>query len=565
MLARIKARYRRLASGEAEVYSPVQLDAADENVDWDVAGDVVIIGFGGAGAAAAIEASDGGAQVVVLDRFAGGGSTRISGGIYYAGGGTRIQREAGVQDTPENMFNYLRQETGDAVREDTLRRFCAQSPENFAWLEEQGVPFDASTCPYKTSYPSNLYYFYYSGNESFPPYSDHAAPAPRGHRAHSPGVSGAAFFGPLEESARRRGVEILGQHKAVRLISAGDGTVLGVEAQAMRPGTVSAWLHRSLAALMVFLRYATIFAPFLNYLMRAAVQQLESRCGVRIRVQARRGVVISSGGYYYNRNMMEQFAPRYLSGVPLGTIADDGSGVQLGASVGGVTGLMDSISAWRFINPPQAFVHGILVDAKGERICNEMLYGAQLARRIMERADGRAWLIIDRALFKQALTEIGPRRAMWFQSVTALMFLFAARTRRDSLEELSAKLGMPAMALRRTVEAYNHQATSGAADTLGKPAEFFTPLGRGPYYALNCCADSLQACPTLSLGGLCVDEDSGEVLDAHGGRIRGLYAAGRSAVGVASRSYVSGLSIADCIFSGRRAGSHAAQRTGIRE
>ena len=50
---------------------------------------------------------------------------------------------------------------------------------------------------------------------------------------------------------------------------------------------------------------------------------------------------------------------------------------------------------------------------------------------------------------------------------------------------------------------------------------------------------------------------TGEVLAERGGVIKGLYAAGRSAVGVASHSYVSGLSIAGCIFSGRRAGRHA--------
>jgi 3-oxo-5alpha-steroid 4-dehydrogenase len=62
----------------------------------------------------------------------------------------------------------------------------------------------------------------------------------------------------------------------------------------------------------------------------------------------------------------------------------------------------------------------------------------------------------------------------------------------------------------------------------------------------------------LTLGGLVVDAGTGHVLDADGAAIAGLYAAGRSAVGLCSRSYVSGLSIADCVFSGRRAGRHAA-------
>ena len=62
----------------------------------------------------------------------------------------------------------------------------------------------------------------------------------------------------------------------------------------------------------------------------------------------------------------------------------------------------------------------------------------------------------------------------------------------------------------------------------------------------------------LSLGGLKVNEESGHVLDAHGRDIPGLYAAGRTAIGVASSRYVSGLSLADCVFSGRRAGRAAA-------
>ena len=62
----------------------------------------------------------------------------------------------------------------------------------------------------------------------------------------------------------------------------------------------------------------------------------------------------------------------------------------------------------------------------------------------------------------------------------------------------------------------------------------------------------------LSLGGLKVNEDSGAVIDGAGHDIPGLYAAGRTAIGIASSRYVSGLSLADCVFSGRRAGKAAA-------
>ena len=62
--------------------------------------------------------------------------------------------------------------------------------------------------------------------------------------------------------------------------------------------------------------------------------------------------------------------------------------------------------------------------------------------------------------------------------------------------------------------------------------------------------------PCLTLGGLVVNEETGEVLDQANNEIPGLYAAGRTAVGICSNIYVSGLSVADCIFSGRRIGQN---------
>jgi 3-oxo-5alpha-steroid 4-dehydrogenase len=67
----------------------------------------------------------------------------------------------------------------------------------------------------------------------------------------------------------------------------------------------------------------------------------------------------------------------------------------------------------------------------------------------------------------------------------------------------------------------------------------------------------------LTLGGLKVDENSGQVLDANAIPVKGLYAAGRTAVGIPSNLYISGLSLADCVFSGRRAGAAAAQAEAI--
>jgi 3-oxo-5alpha-steroid 4-dehydrogenase len=80
-----------------------------------------------------------------------------------------------------------------------------------------------------------------------------------------------------------------------------------------------------------------------------------------------------------------------------------------------------------------------------------------------------------------------------------------------------------------------------------------------PFYAPDLSIDSpLFPLAIITMGGLTVNEETGQVKDEDGAEIEGLYAAGRAAVGICSNIYVSGLSAADCIFSGRRAADHVA-------
>lgn len=88
--------------------------------------------------------------MLAIDRGFGGGATALSGGIVYAGGGTRYQKAADVDDDPDNMFQYLTQEVRNAVSDDTLRRFCDESAETISWLERQEASFQASLAPFKT-------------------------------------------------------------------------------------------------------------------------------------------------------------------------------------------------------------------------------------------------------------------------------------------------------------------------------------------------------------------------------------------------------------------------------
>jgi 3-oxo-5alpha-steroid 4-dehydrogenase len=122
-----------------------------EEIAWDGDIDVIVVGFGGAGACAAIEAAEQGAEVLVLDRYDGGGATARSGGVVYAGG-TRFQAEAGVQDTAEEMHKYLAYQLA-LEGDQCLRSYCDGSAEEIEWLCRHGVEFGSSVYEAKADYP----------------------------------------------------------------------------------------------------------------------------------------------------------------------------------------------------------------------------------------------------------------------------------------------------------------------------------------------------------------------------------------------------------------------------
>jgi 3-oxo-5alpha-steroid 4-dehydrogenase len=567
--------------------------------DWDLRADVVVIGFGAAGACAALEAAEvgeaaePGSRVLVLDRFGGGGATALSGGVVYAGGGTPQQRAAGVSDSPEAMFRYLRTEVGDVVPAATLRAFCDGSAAMLAWLESHGVPFEGSLCPDKTSYPTNRHYLYYSGSELSA--RNIAPPAPRGHRARGRGTSGGLLYARLAAAVRRSGVTIVPQTTAVRLITA-DDRVTGVECRSLRDAPL--WVrathrlaHR--AALKPFL-----YVPKVGRVLHRPAAWLERRYGRTLRVGAARGVVIAAGGFGANRPMLRAQAPAARGGLPLATPGDDGSGIDLGTGAGGAAAALDRVSVWRFLTPPPALVRGLLVDRDGKRICDESRYGAAIGDAIV-RGGGQAWLFVDRATVIAARRQVRGS-TLWFQRLQAWYLLYAAPVTAATVTGAATRAGVDPDGLAATVAAYNAAATAcgsteaadgpstenatdrtddgapepagdagddpadagvtGPATFAGKPPELCVPLDQPPYALIDFSIRPrmLDPAPVLTLGGLVVAPETGAVLRPDGTAIAGLYAAGRSAVGLCSRSYVSGLSIADCVLSGRRAGRHAA-------
>lgn len=170
---------------------------------WHEQVDVLVVGAGGAGLAAGIEAAKAGAKTVILDKEAMiGGQTAVSAGSIDAAG-TSVQKAAGIEDTPERWYEDLEDEIlGHKLRPEIKRFVYDSSAELIDWLIELGVEF-------------------------VPP-----EPAiPRWHIV-APGFYNAGrMVQILEAEAKKLGAEILTNHKALELYTDGDGRVAGIKVQ----------------------------------------------------------------------------------------------------------------------------------------------------------------------------------------------------------------------------------------------------------------------------------------------------------------------------------------------
>jgi len=476
---------------------PSGLRGADAIARWDETVDVLVVGLGCAGAAAALEAAAAGAGTLALERgSAGGGTSALSGGVLYLGGGTALQRACGFEDTPEAMFAYLMASCGEAPDEAKLRLYSERSVEHYEWLLARGVPFRPRFYHGVSGEPPTDDGLVWSGSERAHPYCERARPAPRGHvpaQEHQAGpLLMRALLGALAGSAAR----VAGDHRCVSLVRERDGAIAGA--------------------------VATTF-------------------GAERAIRARRGVVLATGGFIQDDAMLAAHLPlvRRCS-FRVGAEGDDGSGIRLGMAAGAATRHLDKASISLPVTQPWGLKRGILVDARGQRFVNEDAYYGRLGELALFQRGGRAWLVVDDAVFEKPDY---PRRTAAVAETPGL---------------LERELGLPPGSLEATLALYNRHAARGEDPAFAKAREYLTPLATPPFGALDCTTEgSLYA--AFTLGGLHTDVD-GRVLDPEGAAIPGLFAAGRATAGLSAGGYSSGLSLGDGTFFGRRAGRAAAAR-----
>ena len=406
---------------------------------WDREADVVIVGLGAGGACAAIEAAEAGAEVLVLERASGGGGTSaLSTGQIYLGGGTPIQQACGFEDSPEEMFRYLMASCGPGPDEAKIRLYCDGSVEHFHWLVAQGVPFKP-TFYGDGSYTPTDDCLSFSGSELAYPYRDLARPAPRGHTVQHPSIEAGAVLMQRLLAAVERTTAAVQPDALVQTLVVDDGRVVGL------------------------------------------VARVDGREQV---IRARRGVILAAGGFINNRAMVDRYAPllrkcRFRAACD----GDDGRGIRMGMGAGGAAIRMDVGCIVLPFTVPKILMKGILVNRRGMRFINEDVYQTVVGEAALLREGGEVFLITDNETFARPFAPA---------EIAAV---------EDTIADLERALGMPSGSLQHTVAVHNEHAARGEDPLFHKAAEYLAPLVHPPFAALDYTTrNSLYT--VFTLGGL---------------------------------------------------------------
>jgi len=487
--------------------SPTQPRRERDIKEWQLETDIAVVGFGGAGGCAAIEAADCGAEVIIFEvASAGGGSTALSSAEIYMGGsgGTRVQKACGFEDSTEDMFTYMMLSAGPQADEAKIRNYCDNSTAHFDWLTGLGVPFKDSFHETRAIMCLTDDGLLYTGSEKAYPFKEHAKPAPRGHNLYIEGDNGGPLFMKIitENVEKRPAIKTEYEVRALTLIVDDAGAVCGL-------------------------------------VVRKDQQELN--------VRTRRGVILCAGGFVMNEDMLAKYAPKLAVGTqPIGNPGDTGAGILMGMGVGAAAINMHEGFISLPYYPPASMTNGIVVNDKGQRLINEDVYHSRLGNAILNDGGERFFFIVT-------VDQYGSYEEMNFMGASVV-------ATGETLAELEAELPVPAGTLQSTIETYNRFAAQGTDPLFHKAEEWLEPL-EPPLVSLAVTPGRVSFLSYFPLGGLDT-LPTGEVITADRQVIPGLYAAGRTACGVVRRAegYSSGMSVGDATFSGRLAGKAAAAR-----
>ena len=527
----------------------------------DTTVDLLVVGSG-TGMAAALAAHELGLSVLIVEKSSYvGGSTARSGGALWLPAGP-VLAESGAGDTAERATTYLKSVVGgtappqrsaafvenvsatvDMLRRTTpLRLFWARDYSDYH-PEEPGGSAAGRTCECR---PLNTSILGEYRSRLRPGVMEASVPVP---------TTGADYrWLNLMARVPRKGIPTIAKRVAQgvgglllgrRYAAGGQGLTAGLFAGVLRAG-IPIWTNTTLLRLCG--DGARVDGAVVDH------------AGHELRITARRGVVLATGGFDHSMDLRWKFQSEALgANLSLGAETNTGDGIRAAQELGAGIDLMDQ--AWWF--PAFAPLPGkapavmlaerslpgcLIVDQNGHRFANEssdyMSFGQRLLE--LERSDSPVetmWMIFDQQYRNSYVfaAELFPRMKIpqaWYDAGIA--------TRADSLAELGALIGVPVNEFAQTMTRFNENASAGEDPDFGRgrsaydryygdpttaPNPNLRPLLNGPFYAVQIVLSDLGTC-----GGITADERA-RVLREDGTVITGLYAIGNTAANAFGTTY----------------------------
>lgn len=364
---------------------------------WDDEADVVVVGSGG-GLAGAITAAEAGLDVIVLEKMKRvGGSTSMHSGVIACGGGTSIQKAAGITDTPEAYAKYLLACAKGQANEKLVTVLSTEFRDTFEWLAGLGIPFS----------PDNMYC---TGAEQEPYCANVTPPVKHGviitDKDHP--LGGALIHDYVAKKAEALGVRLLMETPATKLITNPAGEVIGVGADSG---------------------------------------------GKSINIKARKGVILAGGGMCNNPEMMAQYMRYGALRTAAGGRGSTGDTIKMAQAIGAdLVNMHESLTSPTTAVPLGTTTRGlerasfpsIIVNKWGLRYVNEDYHSDTVGKLFQGQEDGLSWQIFD----SQSVGAVkDPNKAALIEA--------------NSIEELAEKTGIFQLGLVNTVARWNQYAAKG--------------------------------------------------------------------------------------------------------
>ncbi|MFW0793957.1 FAD-binding protein [Gordonia sp. CPCC 205515] len=522
---------------------------------WDREVDFVVVGSGAGGLTAAYTAATAGLSTLIIEKASVyGGSTALSGGGIWIPNNPTLRR-AGITDPRENVRAYLDAVVGDGAPSDNIDTFIDAGPRMLEFLEQSSPHMRFQWCP---------------------GYSDYHPEQPGG-RPEGRSIE------PLPVDLKKLGVdEDLLRPAALAtppglFITSKDFVALNMVTRTWKGRRAALLAGLRAIKAIVLRRHMDTLGRSLIARLRLAVKDagvpllldtplqslvtddsgavlgvLAEHRGEPLRIRARAGVLLASGGFEHNNEMRKQYLrPGGQDDYSAASTDNTGDGIRAGQSVGAAVDLMDD--AWwmpSFERPDgiqqvlvseRSIPRSIIVDQSGRRFTNEAAPYVTFVHAQIDGGHDPAWFIFDRtAKSRYPVGGIMPGQSFPEDWLTSGLIHTA-----ESLPELAAAIGVDADALCGTVDRYNgfartgrdldhHRGDSAYDNYYGDPSlpqPTLDMLDRGPFYALRIRVGDLG-----TKGGL-VYNASAQVLREDGSVIDGLYATGNTSAAVMGNDY----------------------------